>query len=206
MVLGSKQSKKLAVKGGLTTSQPLNQQPSQPLNQQPSQPQAQQKTQHDQQDPIKLLLKELIQKYDIKKEDILEAFEPENDPTNIPISIFNTKELSSLEAISKYLHEELHLKFSQIAQLTNRNPRTVWSAYQSSKTKHPSQLTIKQSEIKIPIHQLTDRSLSVLEAIVSYLKENYNLTLHEIAQFLNRDDRTIWTVYHRYKKKVMLHG
>ena len=181
--------------------------PSLPSQASPNQnPQNQQQNpQQNTQDIIKLLLKELIQKYDLKKEDLLEAAQ-EKDDNDLPISIFQTKELSSLEAISKYLHEDRHLKFSQIASLTKRDSRTIWSSYQFSKKKHPSRLIIKQSEIKIPLHQLTDRSISVLESIVAYLKENYNLSYHQIAILVNRNDRTIWTVYSRYKKKVMLHG
>jgi len=59
----------------------------------------------------------------------------------------------------------------------------------------------KKRNISIPSHILTDRSVSVLEAIVKYLKEKKNLTYHEIAVLLNRDDRTIWTVYQRARKK-----
>ena len=55
--------------------------------------------------------------------------------------------------------------------------------------------------LSIPISVLKDRSISVLEALVEYLKEVKNLTYHEIAELTNRDDRTIWTVYNRVKKK-----
>jgi len=43
--------------------------------------------------------------------------------------------------------------------------------------------------------------LSVLEVMVEYLKEKEGLSYHEIASLTNRDDRTIWTVYHRAKIK-----
>jgi hypothetical protein len=55
--------------------------------------------------------------------------------------------------------------------------------------------------IAIPSNIFRDRSLSVLEIIVEYLKEKKKLTYHEIAVLLNRDDRTIWTCYNRAKKK-----
>ena len=60
---------------------------------------------------------------------------------------------------------------------------------------------VKKKNIPIPSSIFTDRSVSVLEAMVRYLKEKKNLTYHEIAVLLNRDDRTIWTVYQRAKKK-----
>ncbi len=206
-----KQGEKESGEGGLTNSPSIPSQAPTSQARQNSQQTPQNQQQNPQQSPkntqdiIKLLLKELIQKYNLKKEDLLDAVQ-EKDDNDLPISIFNTKELSSLEAISKYLHEDKQLKFSQIAELTKRDSRTIWSSYQFSKKKHPAKLIIRQSEIKIPLHQLTDRSISVLESIVAYLKENYNLSYHQIAILVNRNDRTIWTVYSRYKKKVMTHA
>ncbi len=56
--------------------------------------------------------------------------------------------------------------------------------------------------INIPSSVLRNRDVSVLEAIVKFLKEKRKLTYHEIAVLLNRDDRTIWTVYYRVKNKM----
>ena len=56
-------------------------------------------------------------------------------------------------------------------------------------------------KVEIPSNIFRDRTLSVLEIMVEYLKEEINLSYHEIAVLLNRDDRTIWTVYNRAKKK-----
>ena len=53
----------------------------------------------------------------------------------------------------------------------------------------------------IPIRILRDRSLSVLETIVEFLKEEKELSFHEIGVLLDRDERNIWTVYNRAKKK-----
>ncbi len=51
-----------------------------------------------------------------------------------------------------------------------------------------------------------DRSLSVLESLVFYLKEVKKYSYHEIAVILNRDDRTIWTVHNRAIKKRKRNG
>lgn len=58
-----------------------------------------------------------------------------------------------------------------------------------------------KDEIKLPLKIFADRSLSVLEVISEYLHDELKLTFHEIAELMNRDDRTIWTCYHRAKKK-----
>jgi len=53
----------------------------------------------------------------------------------------------------------------------------------------------------VPISVLQDTSVSVLEAIVEYLKEAKGLRYREIGKLLNRDERNIWTVYKRAKVK-----
>jgi len=56
-------------------------------------------------------------------------------------------------------------------------------------------------EVLISSSVFKDRSVSVLEVLVEYLKDKKNLSFHQIAMLLNRNDRTIWTVYNRTKKK-----
>lgn len=56
-------------------------------------------------------------------------------------------------------------------------------------------------DIVIPSYVLRDRKLSALESIIEYLKEVRKLTYHEISILLNRDERNIWTMYNRAKKK-----
>ena len=55
--------------------------------------------------------------------------------------------------------------------------------------------------VDIPLDIISDRTLSVLEAIVEYLHEKKSLSFHQIAVLTKRDDRTIWTCYSRAKKK-----
>ena len=53
----------------------------------------------------------------------------------------------------------------------------------------------------IPSSIFRDRRLSVLEAIIKYLKEERQLSFHQIAGILGRDDRNVWTVYDRVRRK-----
>ncbi len=55
--------------------------------------------------------------------------------------------------------------------------------------------------LEIPSFVFRDRSVAVLESLVEYLIDVKGLSYHEIAVLLNRNDRTIWTVYHRVKAK-----
>ena len=43
--------------------------------------------------------------------------------------------------------------------------------------------------------------LGALESLVKYMKENLNMSYHEIAKLLNRNDRTIWTAYKKATEK-----
>lgn len=120
---------------------------------------------------------------------------------SLPISIFYNEELSCLETVVKFIKEDFNLKNHEIALLLNRNDRTIWATYNIACKKRKERLLVKESEIKIPISIFTERKFSVLEAIVSYLKEKFELTYSEISKLLNRDPRNIWTIYNRYKKK-----
>ena len=57
------------------------------------------------------------------------------------------------------------------------------------------------NQISIPVEILSDRSVATLEAVTEYMFDVLHLSYHEIALLLKRDDRTIWTCYHRAKSK-----
>ncbi len=64
-----------------------------------------------------------------------------------------------------------------------------------------SKKEVSDAFISIPTSVFCDRKLSVLEAIVEFLKEKKGMRYSEIAKVLKRDGRTIWTVYSRVKRK-----
>ncbi len=59
----------------------------------------------------------------------------------------------------------------------------------------------KRSELKIPISQLVRSNLTIYESLVVHLKERKKLSYREIGILLHRDERNIWTVYHRAVEK-----
>ena len=131
----------------------------------------------------------------ILKKEIEEPSEPE-----IPISIFKHK-LSALRTIVKYLKENLNLENQKIAYLLNRDYKTVCSTYNKAKEEMPKGFKIEESQFFIPPSIFTNRKLSVLESLVSYLKETHGLKYKEIAKFLNLNYKTITTVANRASKK-----
>tara|TARA_Y100000294_G_C8497685_1_gene313465 strand:- start:428 stop:910 length:483 start_codon:yes stop_codon:yes gene_type:complete len=118
----------------------------------------------------------------------------------VPISIFDNDKLSTFEALVKYMKENLKLRFVVIASLLNRSDKTIWTTYNKARKKFPKEFDSVVSDINIPIDSFSDRKFTIFESLVAYLK-NYGLTNHEIAVKLHRDDRTIWSVYDRAKKK-----
>ncbi|MEM2131486.1 MAG: hypothetical protein QXR96_03105 [Candidatus Woesearchaeota archaeon] len=59
-----------------------------------------------------------------------------------------------------------------------------------------------KSEINIPLSIFKNRNFSFMESVVFYMKNDLEMNYHEIADSLNRDDRTIWTIYNRaFQKK-----
>ena len=126
---------------------------------------------------------------------------PVKEEVRVPISVFKNDYLSALETIVKYLRENLLLSFKQIGSLTNRNQVALAVSYRNARKKLEAKFIEEISPYHIPVSILQDRKLSVLENIVSYLKDTFGLTYHRIALLLNRNDRTIWTVYQRARKK-----
>ncbi len=120
----------------------------------------------------------------------------------IPLSIFKNRSLSVLEALVFYL-KNLGLSFKDISTLINRDQRTIWTVYQRAqkKKKETDEANFKLENLAcIPLSIFKNRSLSVLEALVFYLK-NLGLSFKDISTLINRDQRTIWTVFTRAKEK-----
>jgi DNA-directed RNA polymerase specialized sigma24 family protein len=120
--------------------------------------------------------------------------------TFIPLSIL--KNNSSLESIVLYLKEVLRLRFSDIAELLNRNQRTIWVTYTNAKKKKILFNLENTSQLNLPLSMFTSRNFSILETIVFYLRTTYTLTFNQISELLGKNYRTVWTVYKRALKKL----
>lgn len=124
----------------------------------------------------------------------------ETKDLQIPINLFK-ENLGAAEILSKYLKENINLRFSEIATILNRDQRTIALNYKNAIKKKKTKLSIRKTKISIPINILANRKLSILESITYYLKEQgYKNT--EIAKLLNKDQRNIWIFYSRAVKKL----
>lgn len=143
----------------------------------------------------------LQKKYNITDKELIKLISKYHyTKDNIPISILATK-LSSFEAIVKYLRENCNMSFKEIGALLNRSIFTIASSYRAAKTKYDKIFEITISKYNIPTEYIASRRYSVLESIVIYLKQEYNLRFYIIAELLNLNQRTIWTIYNRALKK-----
>ena len=119
---------------------------------------------------------------------------------SVPVEVF-AQGLSPLEALVKYLKENLDFTNRKISDLLGRSIKTVWQAHKSADKKSPKQFDFVSSKYFLPIPIFAERQFSILELVVAYLKEKYDLENSQIAKLLKKDNRTIWTVYSRIKKK-----
>lgn len=140
-------------------------------------------------------LNRLSQLTGLTEDHILDNFKVEKQ--GFPISIF-TSRLGILETVVKYCREDLGMKYEDIALLLKRKKGPIGVTYRSAKKKFPHELDTS-SGIKIPF-SIFSQSLTAFENIVLYMK-NLGYQFSQIAFFLKRDQRTIWTTYKRARGK-----
>ncbi len=143
-------------------------------------------------------LKELRQAQEISTEDILKAIKAKKE--GVPISLFDSG-LAPSEALIKYLKDNLKLNYHKIAELLNRDDRTVWATYQNASKKIKGEIEISSKGISIPVSIFANRKLSILESLVNYLI-NKGRSYKEISELIGKDQRNIWTINSRAGKKL----
>ncbi len=152
---------------------------------------------------VETIVEKLKKKYNLTRNEFLEIIKAREGIT-IPITIF-TKELGGLEAVTKYMKENMKMNYREIAKELRRDERTIWTAYKKTTEKQEEQIKPKETEINLPISIFENKELTILEAIIIYLKEK-EMKYSEIAELLNRDQRNIWTIYSRAIKKINKKG
>lgn len=121
---------------------------------------------------------------------------------SFPTSILRSEQLSSLEAIVKYLRENKKLQYKKIGELLQRNHKTLAVTYKNAIKKQPAPFasSVEREQERIEFFAFNNK-LSVLEAITLFLKKQ-DKNFSEISRLLGKDPRTIWTVHDRAMKKL----
>jgi len=124
----------------------------------------------------------------------------QNSSKLVPLSIFQDRRLTPLEAVIKYLREKRKLSYHSVASLLQRNVRDIYKTYAHAFDKSFLIEVKSVHTLLVPVSIFANRKLSALENLVLYLK-NLKLSYRQISVLLNRDERTIWTVYKRARQK-----
>jgi len=146
---------------------------------------------------IKLIVGELGKKYKVSDREVIESLARRKEE-EIPLSIFS-KKLGGLEALCKYMKENLRMSYHEIALELNRDDRTIWTAYNKAKDKKV-RARARESSIIVPLEIFKNRKLTVLEAVIIYLRKQ-KIKYKEIASLLERDVRNVQTINSRAVKK-----
>ena len=137
----------------------------------------------------------LKQNYNYSHEDLLKLG---NNELLVPVSIFAGK-LSPAEALAKFLKENNDMTYHDISKLIGRNERSCWANYKRASKKMPSPFEASTG-ISVPV-SIFNSEKSILEALISYMKDVKKMRNKKIAQLLNKNPANIWTVYARAGKK-----
>ena len=136
---------------------------------------------------------------ELVEERLKEEYQAAREEIKIPAEIF-AQGISPAEALTKYLKENQNLSYSQIAQLLNRNQRTIWINYRNASIKKQSKFQISAKAIFISIKIFSNRNLSISESLVANLR-NSGMTNSAVANLLNKDSRNIYTIFKRALQK-----
>jgi DNA-directed RNA polymerase specialized sigma24 family protein len=150
---------------------------------------------------LKILIEQLANERKVKKKIILEEFFGEEylQEISVPVEVFSD-DVGSLESLVFYLHEDLKESFVEISKKVNRKLTTIRTSYINAKRKGKRKLD-KKVTILIPLRTFSDRTLTVFEAAVVYLK-NKGKTYKQIADLLNKDQRNVWSTNFRALTKL----
>lgn len=116
----------------------------------------------------------------------------------IPVYIFSGN-LSPAEALSKFLKEHYELDYSKIAEITGRDVKSVWANYKRASKKMPWAFENKEG-VSMPASAFNPE-LSTLENVISYLKNNMEMSNKKIAGLLNKNPSNVWSLNKRASKK-----
>lgn len=151
--------------------------------------------------------KQLMQKYDFGEVNPLEMLEKD---VLLPLTVFQLG-LKRIEAITVYLVDIKGFTPEDVSLSLNKDKAVIKQAYETAKFKLNAQNTQlnereleenNKHEIYVPLMIFKQRKLSMLESLVKYLKESYDLKYVQIGDILKLNQRTIWTLYNRSNKKI----
>ncbi len=144
------------------------------------------------------ILLQKVKKDGMEIEDVIELFQDSNHEISVPISLFSSN-LHPMEALCKYLIEIERLSKSNVARVLQRNIKTIWANYERSKGKEL--FMTGNQQYTIPLSLFQKRKLSIMEHVVSFLKQVHDFSNKEISQLLGKSPNSIAVLAKRAKVK-----
>ncbi len=149
---------------------------------------------------LKQLLRQMQEEQGFQLDELIDAFQEAKQEISIPLSIFSHR-LPPAEALCKYLKEEEHLSNQEIAQLLNRNEKSIWATYQRAGRRMKQKFIRKKEKHVLPISIFKERTFSLMESVVLYLNEVHKLTNPQIAKMLRKSPNSMAVLLKRAKEK-----
>ena len=149
---------------------------------------------------LKAILQKMSREHNLQLPELIQTFQKAKQEASVPLSIF-THSLDPAEAIYKFLRENEGFSFQKISLETNRNQKSVWATYQRAWKKKKQKFISTEEKYYFPLSLFKDRSYSLLESIILYLKITYNLSNPQIAKLLHRSPNCIAVLMKRARDK-----
>jgi len=153
---------------------------------------------------LEIVLKKIQSEGDLQLADLIKTFQETKGEISVPLSIFSTS-LPPAEALCSFLRENKKLSYKEIAVLIGRNEKSVWAVCrrtaenrQKGKKGFPA---LSRKEHLLPISIFQDRSYSILESVLSYLRTTYRLSNPQIAALLKKSPNSIAVLMKRAREK-----
>lgn len=144
------------------------------------------------------ILNNLKSEFNINSQELVSLL-MSSDKSMMPVEAFAERKLSVLQSVVKYLKENLEYSNKQIADILNKDSRSIWDAYEKAKTRRSERFEIERTEMPVPL-SIFKSNPSLLESLVLYLK-GQGWPNRKIAAVLNRGETTISTIYTRVNKR-----
>ena len=153
-------------------------------------------------DALNVFIENISEKHALSFDEIISLLkQKESKDILFPSFILRDRNLGILEAVTKYLKEEINLTYHKIAVLLNRDDRVVWVTYNKALKKKKERFVVAEPNYWLPASIFATK-LGPLETISKYLVDEAKFDFVEIAKLLNRDNRSIWACYKRAKNKL----
>ncbi|MBI2668585.1 sigma-70 region 4 domain-containing protein [Candidatus Woesearchaeota archaeon] len=155
------------------------------------------------------ILKQFYREQHLELDQLIHVFQEVREEQLIPLSIF-AENLPPAEALCKYLREKEKLSYKEIAEGLGRSQKSIWASYQRAKQqtkKKKSKFSLKplkplkQDQFYLPLSLFRNRSLSLLENAVWYLREVHRLKNKEIARLLHTSPNSVAVLVKRGREK-----